>query len=145
MKKVFSIILAFTFIVTAFSACNKNQVTFEDTEWTFDIAMNMKAGSLVVAVSEENSEIYPDAKATEITLSAKNGEIIIEDKTNNETYMGAYEDMYETDETNDYKVILEGVDGYAMVSVTEYDDDSEKPTLIISVGDYDMYFYAVNN
>ncbi len=142
MKKYISV-LCICIVALVFTSCGNNEIKIEDYEWQLRTAMNIKAEGLVVAVGEKD-EAYPDAKIVDVVLTAKDGELIIEDKTNNETYKGAYEEMYVTPNSEDYKVIIEGEDGYATVAYTTYDDGTKELTLPITVGGYDLYFY-VNN
>ena len=56
----------------------------------------------------------------------------------------AYEEMLVTESSEDYKIIIKGKDGYAAVAYTTYDDGTKEPTLPITIGGYDLYFYANN-
>ncbi len=142
MKKLISV-LCICILAMIFTSCGNNETKIEGYEWQLRTAMNIKAEGLVVAVGEKD-EAYPDAEVIDVVLTAKDGELIIKDKTNNEIYKGAYEEMYVTSNSEDYKVIVEGEDGYATVSYTTYDDGTKELTLPITVGGYDLYFY-VNN
>ncbi len=140
MKKIIPV-LFICILVMIFSACGKDEIKIEDYEWQLRTAANINAEGLVVAVGEKN-EAYPDAKVVDVVLTAKDGELVITDKTNDETYEGAYEEMFITDSSEDYKIIIKGKDGYATVAYTTYADGTKELTLPITVGGYDMYFYA---
>lgn len=140
MKKIIPV-LFICILVMIFSACGKDEIKIEDYEWQLRTAANINSENLVVAVGEKN-EAYPDAKIVDVVLTAKDGELVITDKTNNETYEGAYEEMFITDSSEDYKIIIKGKDGYATVAYTTYADGKKELTLPITIGGYDMYFYA---
>ncbi len=141
MKKIVGVVCLLAVMLTAFAACGKNGYEIEDYEWKLRTALRTENSGTVVAVGEE-AAAYPDAEVVDVVLKADDGEIAIIDKTNNETHNGAYEDMYVTEVTNDYKVIFKGTEGYVNVSETEYADNSRVPTLVMALGDYDLYFYA---
>ena len=140
MKKIIPV-LFILIMVMIFSACGKDEIKIEDYEWKLRTAANINAEGLVVAVGDKD-EANPDAAVVDVILTAKDGEIIITDKTNDETYTGAYEEMFITDSSEDYKIIMKGKDGYATVAYTTYADGTKELTLPITIGGYDMYFYA---
>ncbi len=142
MKKIIPV-LFICILAMIFTACGNDEIKIDGYEWQLRTAANINDEGLVVAVGEK-SEAYPDAKIVDVVLTAENGELIIEDKTNNETYKGAYEEMYVTENSDDYKIIIEGKEGYATVAYTTYEDGSKKLTLPITLDGYDLYFY-VNN
>lgn len=140
MKKIISVLLI-CILVMIFSDCGKDEIKIEDYEWKLRTAANINAEGLIVAVGEKD-EAYPDAKVVDVVLTAKDGELVITDKTNDETYEGAYEEMFVTDSSEDYKIIIKGKDGYATVAYTTYADGKKELTLPITISGYDMYFYA---
>lgn len=95
----------------------------------------------VPAVGEQNSA-HPYAKVVDLRLMAKDGKLTITDATNNKTYEGTYSVEDKTPEGVDYKVVIDGKEGYATVAMTEYYDGTEESTLPINLGDYSIYFYA---
>lgn len=142
MKKII-LLLCILIPVMIFSACGKDEIKIEDYEWQLRTAANINAEGLVVAVGEKN-EAYPEAAVVDVVLTAKDGELVITDKTNDKTYVGAYEEMLVTDSSEDYKIIIKGKEGYATVAYTTYADGTKELTLPLTVSGYDMYFYANN-
>ena len=142
MKKIIPV-LFICILVMIFSACGNDEINIEDYEWQLSTAANLEKEGLVVAVGEKD-EAYPHAKVVDVVLTAKDGELVITDKTNDETYEGAYEEMLITDSSEDYKIIIKGKDGYATVAYTTYADGTKELTLPITIDGYDMYFYANN-
>lgn len=140
MKKIIPV-LFICILAMILTACGNDEVKIEGHEWKLRTAMNIDEEKLVVAVDEKD-EAYPDAEIVDVTLTANNGELVIKDKTNNETYSGAYEEMFVTENSEDYKIIIKGKDGYATVAYTTYADGTRELTLPITIAGYDMYFYA---
>lgn len=129
MKKVLVVLFAF-FIITIFSACGTDEVKIEDCEW-----------KLTSAIKLDEKEL--DISAENVILTANNGELLLWDKTDGETYNGAYEELFVTDNADDYSIFLDGKEGYINVSKTIYEDKSEEPLLIMTIDGYDLYFKEV--
>lgn len=123
MKKVIAVLLI---LITAmiFTACGNNSVNIEECDWELQSVTNLN--------NNENMTV------DNITLTAKNGEIAINDTINGKVYKGAYDEMLVTDITNDYKIIVEGKEGY--VSITE--GENGEITLLLTVDNYDLSFSA---
>lgn len=129
MKKVLSLIFAFVFIITTFSACKNDEVNIEDFEWKLTSVTKLDEKEL--NISAEN-----------VILTAGDGELLLWDKTNNETFNGAYEELLVTDNSDDYKIFLDGKEGYINVTKTIYEDKNEEPLLIMTIDGYDLYFHV---
>ena len=140
MKKIISFLLITT-LLFALSACGAKKMKIEDYEWKMRTVMKNDSDLVVPAVGEAD-EVYPDAKVVDLTLTAKDGKITITDATNNITYEGTYTVEGKNPKGTDYKVVIDGKEGYATAAMTKYDDGSEEPTLPINLGDYSIYFYA---
>ncbi len=122
-----------------FSACGKDEIKIEDYKWALDRAISLEDG--LVVVSDEEDSAKPDVRVAEFLLTANDGEIIIEDKTGDKTFDGAYEEMYITDSNDDYKIIIKGKEGYMKVSeITS--QDRKMPELVMTIDGYDLYFHA---
>lgn len=141
MKKFLSILLACFFIITLFSACKKDEAALEDYTWKLDSVVSLNDNGKEIAVGDKDKNA--NAKVIDATLIAKNGELIFDDNTNSKTYKGAYEEMLVTDSTDDYKIILNGKEGLINMTKTVYPDGTEEPMMIITVDDYDLYFYSM--
>lgn len=138
MKKLIPV-LFICILAMIFTACGNDEMKIEEYSWKMGTVLSLEENGEVIAVGEKNAE---SDNVVELTLTANNGELILEDSTNDETYKGAYEEMVVTDEPNDYKIYLDGKEGYAIVSETFYENKSSEKTLVISVNGYDVYFYA---
>lgn len=140
MKKIIVLMLVGVMLLSL-SACGVEIIEIEDYTWKTRIVMKNDS-DLVVPAAGEADEVYPDAKVVDLTLTAKDGKITITDATNNVTYEGTYTVEGKNPKGTDYKVTIDGKEGYATVAMTKYDDGSEEPTLPINLGDYSIYFYA---
>lgn len=140
-KRIMPILLLLTLSVIALSACGAEKVKIEDYEWKMRTVMRSDTDDLVLAVGEAD-EVYPEAKVVDLRLNAKDGKLTITDATNNKTYEGTYSVEDKTPDGTNYKITIDGKDGYATVSMTEYYDGSKEPTLPINLGDCSIYFYA---
>ena len=144
MKRlIFAIPLLVALLI--FSSCSAELVSIEECEWKMSAIMSNTGDSLqnasdfVIAVGEAD-EIHPNAKIIEMTLIAQNGELILTDATNGNTYNGTYSVSRKTPKSIDYEIVIDGVKGYATVAKTKYYDGSEIPTLPINLGEHALYF-----
>ena len=128
-------------ICLAFSACSSDIAKIEDFEWKMRTVMKNDSDLVVPAVGEAD-EAYPNARIVDLTLLAKKGKITIIDATNNIKYEGSYTTEGTNPKGTDYKVTIDGKEGYATVAMTTYDNGRKEPTLPINLGDYSIYFYA---
>ncbi len=142
MKKTISIFLALCVILTLFTACGSDELTVESTKWKLQKAVNIEKEGQVVAVGERNEE-NRDIPLVDVTLVAIDGEITITDHSINETHTIAYEEMNVTDDANDYKLLINGKEGYMVFAENGYFENESKPTLVLTVDGYDLYFYSV--
>ncbi len=142
MKKTISILLLATTLIFALSACGMGKPKIEDYEWKMRTIAHVEGEQLVYDAAAEESTAHPEAKIVELTLVAKNGKITITDHTNNKTYEGSYTVEQKTPAGTDYKVTIDGKEGYATVAMTTYADGTEEPTLPINLGTHSIYFYA---
>lgn len=140
-KAITSFLLLFSVLLLSLTACSGDAIKIEDYEWKMRTVMKNDSDLIVPAVGEAD-EVYPDAKVVDLTLTAKDGKITITDSTNNTTYEGTYTVEGKNPKGTDYKVVIDGKEGYATAAMTKYDNGSEEPTLPINLGDYSIYFYA---
>lgn len=142
MKRTISTIILIAILTITLSACGMGKVKIEDYEWKMRTIMHGEDNQVVVDAVGEDDPAHPEAKIINMTLTAKDGKITITDHTNNKTYEGTYKVEQKTPAGTDYKVTIDGKEGYATVAMTTYADGTEEPTLPISLDGYSMYFYA---
>lgn len=138
MRKVLSVILAFIFITTMFSACSDG-VSVDERQWRLYSVSDLNDNGKIIAV-DEKTDVNPDASTVDIMLTFKQGELILKDKINNVTHMGAYEELIATDNVDDYRIFIDGKEGYINVKKSVQQDKSEETILIMTVDGYDLYF-----
>ncbi len=142
MKRTISILILIATLTIALSACGLGKVRIEDYEWKMRTIMHGEDNQVVVDAVGEDDPAHPEAKVIDMTLTAKDGKITITDNTNNKTYEGTYTIEQKTPAGTDYKVAIDGKEGYATVAMTTYADGTEEPTLPINLGTHSIYFYA---
>ena len=142
MKRIISIIILIATLTIALSACGSGKMKIEDYEWKMRTIMHGEDNQVVVDAVGEYDTAHPEAKIVEMTLVAKDGKITITDHTNNKTYEGTYKVEQKTPAGTDYKITIDGKEGYATVAMTTYADGTEEPTLPINLGTHSIYFYA---
>ena len=142
MKRTISTIILIAILTITLSACGMGKVKIEDYEWKMRTIMHGEDNQVVVDAVGEYDTAHPEAKIVEMTLVAKDGKITITDHTNNKTYEGTYTVEQKTPAGTDYKVTIDGKEGYATVAMTTYADGTEEPTLPINLGTHSIYFYA---
>ena len=142
MKRIISIIILIATLTIALSSCGMGKVKIEDYEWKMRTIMHGEDNQVVVNAVGEDDPAHPEAKIIDMTLTAKDGKITITDHTNNKIYEGTYTVEQKTPAGTDYKVTIDGKEGYATVAMTTYADGTEEPTLPINLGTHSIYFYA---
>ena len=142
MKRIISIIILIATLTIALSACGMGKVKIEDYEWKMRTIMHGEDNQVVVDAVGEDDPAHPEAKIIDMTLTAKDGKITITDHTGGKTYEGTYKVDQKTPAGTDYKVTIDGKEGYATVAMTTYADGTEEPTLPINLGTHSIYFYA---
>ena len=142
MKRTISILILIATLTVVLSACGLGKVKIEDYEWKMQTIMHGEDNQVVVDAVGEDDPAHPEAKVIDMTLTAKNGKITIMDNTNNKTYEGTYTVEQKTPAGTDYKITIDGKEGYATVAMTTYADGTEEPTLPINLGTHSIYFYA---
>ncbi len=142
MKRIVYIITLIGALVLTLSACGTGMGKIENYEWKMRYVMHVEDNNVVVDAACEDDSSHPEAKIIDMTLIAKDGKITITDNTGDKTYPGTYKVRQRTPGGTDYKVTIDGVEGYATVAMTTYSDGSEEPTLPINLGTYSIYFYA---
>lgn len=116
-------------------------VSIEKYKWNLHTVQSGNDG-VVIACSEDNTDVYPGANAMMMSCTAKDGNLAIMDTTNGKTYTGTYKHVKSSPESIIYEFMIGEEIGNAVSAMTVYQDESEKPTLILSVGGYALHFYA---
>ncbi len=113
----------------------------EDRDWKMICILNNADGS-VLACHPSHSEAYAEAKTVHMILGA-DGEILsMTDQTNQKTYDFFYSQIRIAPESYQYAIESKqtGESGHATVAFTKYDDGSKVYNMVMSIGEYSIYF-----
>ena len=118
--------------------------SMENRTWRLSYAQQADAPTFVVAhnadydFSGDESALYNFSKPVELTLQAKDGKLLLIDKTNGKTYEGTYEvasdrfGKFSVFTKKSYTVVIDGLQGTA--------NFSSNRTLFVSIGGYYLNF-----
>ena len=118
--------------------------SMENRTWLLSYAQQAEAPYFVVAhnsdydFSGDESDLYNFSKPVELTLQAKDGKLLLIDKTNGKTYEGTYEVTsdhfggFSVFTKKSYTVVIDGLQGKA--------NFSSNRTLFVSIGGYYLNF-----
>ena len=142
MKRILSTLILATLLLLTLPSCGTGKPEIEDYDWKMRTIMHVENNQVIVDATGEYTTAHSGAKVINMTLTAKDGIITINDNTNNKTYEGTYSVSGKNPQGTDYKITIDGKSGYATVAMTKYADGTEEPTLPISLDGHSMYFYA---
>lgn len=111
--------------------------------WEMTTVQSGEKGS-VIACSAELADRNEGAEVIALTCKAEDGYISVADLTDSETYTGEYRVTETSSKATIYEIKIGDTTGHAVTSMTTYRDESESPTLIISIGDYALNFQAIS-
>ena len=115
----------------------------EDYSWQMTTVQSMEAEGQAIAYGPGNDSNLDTAVEIMLTCTAADGTITLIDETNGQTYSGTYKLTESDQQTSTYEVTVGEAEGIAVVSMTIYHDNSQKPTFIISLGDHALNFFPV--
>lgn len=140
MKK-FIIFLLTVLLSVSFFGCEKTQKNvMEGYTWAMTSVQSQNGNIVACAPSDET--FYRDVYPIEMTCIAQNGSFCIVDKTHNQSYNGIYTVMSYASETTVYEIAVGEKSGTAVVSTTNYQDETALPTMVLSIDDYTLYFQS---
>lgn len=114
--------------------------SIEKRTWVLSYAQQAQSPCFVVAhgedynVSNIDDSMFEFSKPIELICEAKDGKLVLTDKTNGKTYEGTY--TTSSLRKRNYKVVIDGLEGTANISSVA------NRTLIISIGGYLLNFDA---
>lgn len=151
MKKIISLFLTFG-MVLAFTGCGQqkehnsnNKLDIASQEWIMTTiqSQSVEDNGLIVAYGTDSSA-SEQAVRMDMTCSAEKGLLSLTDQTNNKTYSGKYTVKSSSAESVIYDISVEDAVGMAVVSFTNYEDDRQANTLILSFEGYALTFLGKN-
>lgn len=142
MKRIFSFVLV---VATVFclSACNSQKSSsIEPTEWVMSTVQSGTDGTVIYCSASEQAQ-FPEASVKNITCTIDGMDITIKDNEADQEWAGTYTENDVTKERAIYEVTFGEETGQMVNSLTEYEDNTDaKNTLVITCGDYTLYFFA---
>lgn len=144
MKKVIILLLSALMCFGLIACENNHNTLISDYTWVMVSIQSVEQNGDFIAYAPSNDNFdkatYPNAVPLDMICNAKDGSFSISDKTNNKTYTGTYKATDGSSKTTIYEIIIGEKSGTAVVSVTDYQDGTTAPTMIISVDDYALNF-----
>ena len=145
MKQCISICCLILFLLTGCSTNEEKQSnlpSIEQYDWAMTTVQSVEAEGQAIAYGPGESSTLDTAVEILLSCTAKTGELTLNDETNGASYSGTYTLTDTSQESLIYEVNVGETEGMAVVAMTTYHDESQVPTLIISLGDYALNFFA---
>lgn len=145
LKKLIPFLCLFALLMTGCGTdaySNANTPAIDQYSWQMTSVQSKEAEGQAIAYGPGGTSTLDTAAEIILTCSAENGEFLLTDETNKKTYSGTYELTDTSQKSLIYEVAVGEIEGMAVVAMTTYHDDSQMPTLIISLGDYALNFLA---
>ena len=116
-----------------------SRATIEGHAWKLYVAQHAEYMHYVAHredyAHKDNDPFFQTSKPVELILEAKDGKLILTDKTNEKTYEGIYvANSWLQVRYKSYTVQIEGLEGRANIT------SIPGRTLMLSIGDYVLYF-----
>ena len=139
MKKTAFILIVAIFTMSL-AGCGKDDtsIDIDKHKWQAATVQNAKDGS-ITACSSDYILQYEDAEEISVELEANKGNMTINDLSDNKKYSGTYDLIKTTPSGEINKINVGDEEGLATCSVTN-ENGKEKPTLIITLGEYSINF-----
>ena len=147
MKKL-SIFICF--IVLVLAGCSHKESTtgsvpnIEDNTWQMTTGQSTESDGQVIVHAPGTVGVPDTSVEVVLKCAAADGDIILTDEANGNTYTGTYELTDTSQETRIYEIVVGDSEGMAVVSMTTYQDERQTPTLIISLDDYALNFFPLS-
>ena len=142
MKK-WTAVLTAAVLLFALAGCHSSSgPEIESGDWKMTTVQSMAEQGQAVAYGPQGSGTLSGAVEVELDCQAENGVLTLTDHTHGTTYTGTYRAMDVSQKSVIYQITLGDVEGTAVVSVTQYADQTQRDTLILSVEDYALNFFA---
>lgn len=139
MKKI-CILLTLTVLLLA-GCSGSNVAGIEEHTWVMTTVQSTEADGQAIAYGTTGQSTLDDAVMIELECKAVDGNLTLSDRTNNQTYTGTYEQISTDPDASNYKITIGQTEGLAVAAMTTYRDESQKPTLIITLDDYTLNFF----
>ena len=144
MKKIAVFLISFALLLM--TGCGTNlsggqNLSIEDYTWKFDTVQSRQKDGMVIACSDENSNLYAEANVIELSCRADDGVLLIRNDASKEEYEFSYVLEEANSAASIYKLQDDKREGSVAVSVTKREDAEDSITLVIQVQDFALYFH----
>lgn len=139
MKKTAAMLILSIFAISL-AGCGKDDTSMniDEYKWQAETVQNVKDGS-IIACSSNYILQYEDAEEISLELEAENGNMTINDLSNDKKYSGTYNLIKTTPSGEIYEINVGNKEGIATCSITK-ENGMETPTLIITFDEYSINF-----
>lgn len=147
MKKLMIFFCIMAFMLTGCGDgenATSNAPKIEDYSWLMTTIQSAENDGEIIAHALDTVGVPDTSVEIVLKCSAVNGEFRLTDETYGNSYAGTYKLTDTNQETRIYEVIVDDIEGMAVVSMTNYQDESQMPTLIISFEDYAINFFSAD-
>ena len=145
MKKYLVAILV-SMMILILSGCSNqdsNQAfgQIDDYLWCMTTIQSTEQNGDVIACGK-SEVLYSGVPVIDLCCTANQGILTLTDKTNGQTYTGTYKLSQADKQSSIYNITLNDTKGMAVVSSTQYYNDTSIPTLIVSLENYALNFFS---
>ncbi len=127
--------------VVALCGCSNGSNTIQNHKWKFDNVQGTANDGAVIACSEDSQWVSDGIEIIDLSIQIEEGSFTIVNLNNKESFEFSYNENNSLGKSTIYDIENNGTKGIASVSKTTYQDKTEIPTLIISIKEYNLYFY----
>ena len=124
----------------ALTGCGNSENRIENYSWKFDCVQEKGNDGEIIACSSDSAWLSDGIKVIDLTIRVNEEKFVIADEAHT-TYEFTYAQISSSPESTIYEIEYNNVNGIASVGKTYYHDKNEVPTLIITTGNYNLYFY----
>lgn len=124
-----------------FGGCSNADNTIENHTWKFDNVQGHDGE--ILACSADSKWVTDTTERIDLSIEIGAGTFIIKDETTEKEYHCSYEMVDSSVKSTIYSIAYGTLNGTASVSKTRYRSNAEVPTLLITISDYNLYFYEM--
>lgn len=125
----------------ALNGCAGWENKIQNHNWKFDNVQKRENDGAVVACSKDSRWASGQTAILELTLRVEENSFTVRNENTQATFVFSYQKAGSSGKSEIYAVACNGSEGIASVSETVCLDKTEIPTLLITIGDYNLYFY----
>lgn len=130
-------------LLLVLAGCKPKDYSVNGHEWAFSLAQSQIDGSIVACHPDQQENYEPRPQAVDLKLQANERTITLSD--GEQQWDFAYTFWSRQPECVNYTLSGEKAEGIGLVGITSYyngQEEYEKFTLILNIGDYALHFYA---